>query len=304
VVAATGPRRRGPRAGQREHLAGWAFALPATVLIAVFGLAPVGWSLLLSFQHNDLLSPPAWVGLGNYRALARDPLFRGAIRHTLVYTALFVPISIVGALGIAVALNRKVGLIRLYRTAVFVPVVFSTVATAITFNWLLEPNYGLVDYGLEKVGLPAQGFFQDPNQALYAIVAMTVWGWLGFDVIIYLAALQSIPRELLEAAAIDGAGRWVTFRRVVVPLLGPATLFLVVWSTINALQLFDEVYVATRGGPLHATNVVVYYLFDQAFHFFSGGYAAAIAYTLFVAILALTGLQLWIGSRRVHYGSS
>jgi len=290
--------------GRREHLAGWSFVTPAVILIAVFGLVPVGWSLVLSIQHNDLLTPPSWVGLANYRALTHDPVFRSAVWHTVVYTGLFVPVSIVAALAVAVALNRRIRLIRLYRTAVFVPVVFSTVATAITFNWLLEPDYGLVNYGLERLGLPAQGFFRDPNQALLAIVAMTIWGWLGFDVIIYLAALQAVPRELLEAAAIDGAGRLTILRRIVVPLLGPATLFLVVWSTINALQLFDEVYVATRGGPLHATTVIVYYLFDQAFRLFNGGYAAAIAYSLFVAILALTGIQLWIGSRRVHYGSS
>jgi multiple sugar transport system permease protein len=290
--------------GRREHLAGWSFVTPAVVLIAVFGLVPVGWSLVLSLQHNDLLTPPSWVGLGNYRALTHDPVFRSAVWHTVAYTALFVPVSIVAALAVAIALNRRISLIRFYRTAVFVPVVFSTVATAITFNWLLEPDYGLVNFGLERLGLPAQGFFRDPNQALLAIVAMTIWGWLGFDVIIYLAALQAVPRELLEAAAIDGAGRLTILRRIVVPLLAPATLFLVVWSTINALQLFDEVYVATRGGPLHATTVIVYYLFDQAFRIFNGGYAAAIAYTLFVAILALTGIQLWIGSRRVHYGSS
>jgi multiple sugar transport system permease protein len=304
VTVGTAHRPRRLRGGGREHLAGWAFASPAVILIAVFGLIPVGWSLVLSFQQNDLLTTPSWVGLGNYRALTHDRLFRGALWHTVLYTLLFVPISIAAALAVAVALNRKIRFIRLYRTAVFVPVVFSTVATAITFNWLLEPSYGLVNYGLERLGLPAQGFFQDPNQALYAIVAMTVWGWLGFDVIIYLAALQAVPKELLEAAAIDGAGRLTTFRRIVVPLLGPATLFLVVWSTINALQLFDEVYVATRGGPLHATNVIVYYLFDQTFHFFNGGYGAAIAYTLFLAILTLTGIQLWIGARRVHYGSS
>src|SRR6266700_6150423 len=283
----TGQRPRRLRGGGREHLTGWTFVLPAAVLIAVFGVIPVGWSLVLSFQHNDLLTTPSWVGLGNYRALTHDPLFRGAVWHTVVYTLLFVPVSIVGALAVAVALNRKIRFIRLYRTAVFVPVVFSTVATAITFNWLLEPNYGLVNYGLERLGLPAQSFFQDPNQALYAVVAMTVWGWLGFDVIIYLAALQAVPRELLEAAAIDGAGRLTTFRRIVVPLLGPATLFLVVWSTINALQLFDEVYFLTKGGPGTSTYVIVYYLYSLAFSQGVAGYAAAIAYVLLVAILSL-----------------
>ena len=157
----------------------------------------------------------------------------------------------------------------------FVPVATSTVATGIIFNWLLEPTYGIANYLLGEVGLGPYGFFQDPDQALYSIVAMTVWGWLGFDVIIYLAALQGVPQDLLEAARLDGAGRWATFRHVVWPLLGPATLFLVVWSTINALQVFDEIYVTTRGGPLHATTVLVYYIFNQAFELFHAGYAAA-----------------------------
>ncbi len=286
-----------------EHLAGWAFVAPAVILIAVFFVIPIGWSLLLSFQSNSLLAPAHYIGLANYRALAKDPVFRSAVVHTLIYTALFVPISIAGALGLAIALNRKIRGIRLYRLAVFVPVVTSTVATAIVFLWLLDPTFGIVNYFLHAVGLPQQKFLEDPNQALYCIVAMTVWEWLGFDVIIYLAALQGIPRDLMEAAEIDGASRWSTFRSVVLPLLGPATLFLVVWSTINALQLFDEIYVTTRGGPLGSTTVIVYYLYEQAFSFFQAGYGAAIAIVLFAGILVVTLVQMWIGRRRVYYAS-
>jgi multiple sugar transport system permease protein len=286
-----------------EHFAGWAFVTPAVVLIAVFALIPIGWSLLLSLQANNLLAPAHYVGLANYRALAKDPQFRSAIGHTVLYTVVFVPVSIIGALGLAVALNRKIRGIRFYRLAVFVPLVTSTVATGIVFLWLFDPTFGLVNYVLHLVGLPQQQFLQDPNQAIYCIVAMTVWGWLGFDVIVYLAALQGIPQDLLEASEIDGASRWATFRSVVLPLLGPATLFLVVWSTINALQLFDEIYVTTRGGPLGSTTVIVYYLYQQAFQFFQAGYGAAIAYVLFVGILIVTLLQLWIGRRRVYYTS-
>ena len=286
-----------------DHLAGWAFVTPAVILIGVFALIPIGWSLLLSLQSTNLIAPAHYVGLANYRALTKDPQFRSAIGHTLVYTVLFVPISVGGALAIAVALNRKIRGIRFYRLAVFVPLVTSTVATGIIFLWLLDPTFGLVNYILHLVGLPQQQFLQDPNQALYCIVAMTVWSWLGFDVIIYLAALQGIPQDLLEASEMDGASRWATFRSIVLPLLGPATLFIVVWSTINALQLFDEIYVSTRGGPLGSTTVIVYYLYQQAFQFFNGGYGAAIAYVLFVAILIVTLLQLWIGRRRVYYSS-
>ena len=286
-----------------EHFAGWAFVTPAVLLIAVFALIPIGWSLLLSFQANNLLAPGHYVGLANYKALAKDQQFRSAIGHTLVYTVVFVPVSIIGALGLAVALNRKIRGIRFYRLAVFVPLVTSTVATGIMFLWLLDPTFGLVNYVLHELGLPQQKFLQDPNQAIYCIVAMTVWGWLGFDVIIYLAALQGIPEDLLEASEIDGASKWATFRSVVFPLLGPATLFLVVWSTINALQLFDEIYVTTRGGPLSSTTVIVYYLYQQAFQFFNAGYGAAIAYVLFVGILIVTLFQLWVGRRRVYYTS-
>ena len=291
------------RLARSEHVAGWAFVTPAVILIAVFALIPIGWSLLLSLQANNLIAPAHYVGLANYRALAKDPQFRSAIGHTLLYTVVFVPVSVFGALGLAVALNRRIRGIRFYRLAVFVPLVTSTVATGIIFLWLLDPTFGLVNYLLHAVGLPQQQFLQDPNQALWCIVAMTVWGWLGFDVIIFLAALQGIPAELLEAAEMDGASRLSTFRSIVIPLLGPATLFLVVWSTINALQLFDEIYVTTRGGPLGSTTVIVYYLYQQAFQFFNGGYGAAIAYVLFVAILIVTLVQLWVGRRRVYYSS-
>jgi multiple sugar transport system permease protein len=286
-----------------EHVAGWLFVLPATALITLFGIVPIGWVVLLSLQHNDLLTAPSWVGLGNYRTLVDDPVFRDSIRRTIVYTVLFVPLSVGGALAVALLLQADIRFSRLYRTAVFVPVATSTVATGIIFNWLLDPTYGIANYLLGKVGLGPYGFFQDPDQALYAVVAMTVWGWLGFDVIIYLAALQGIPQDVLEAAALDGARRWATFRHVVLPLLSPATLFLIVWSTINALQVFDEIYVTTRGGPLQATTVLVYEIYNEAFVVFHAGYAAAIAVVLFLITLVFSVIQLWIGSRRVHYSS-
>jgi multiple sugar transport system permease protein len=286
-----------------ESTSGWLFVSPAVLVIGLFGVAPIVWSVVLSFQSNDLVTPGTWVGFANYSALLKDPMFAASVRRTILYTLLFVPIVTVVALALAVALDRRLRGMRFYRTAVFAPVVTSTVATAIMFNWLLDPDFGIVNAVLVKFGLPAQGFFQSPSQALYCIVVMTVWGWLGFAVIIFLAALQGVPRELMEAAAIDGATRWRAFRRVQLPMLGPATLFLVIWLSINALQLFDEIYVTTRGGPLQATTVVVYYLYVQAFQLFQAGYATAIAYILFLGILVLTAVQLLIGRRFVHYRS-
>jgi multiple sugar transport system permease protein len=292
---------------QSDHVTGWAFALPAVLLVVVFGAVPIVWSAVMSFQRNNLLSPPEWVGLGNYRAFTQDPVFKTSMVHALVYTVIFVPVSIVGALFTAIVLNKRVRGIRFYRTAVFVPVVVSSIATAIIFLVALDPNFGVVPWLLTKIGIGTRthpvGFFSSSDGALYSIILVTVWGWIGFDVIVYLAALQGIPTELLEAATIDGAGHWSLFRNVTLPLLGPATLFLVVFSSINAIQLFDEVFFLTKGGPGTSTFVPVYYIFTLAFQQGIAGYAAAIAYVLLAVILVLTLIQLWVGKRMVYYAS-
>ncbi len=306
-MEAMAPRARPPRWSRvlrSDHLAGWGFAGPAVFFIALFSIFPVFWSVVLSFQRNNLLTGnPRWIGWANYKALSKDPIFVKAIEHTVIYSALFVPLTIVGGLLVAVALNRKIRFLALYRTAVFVTLAVSTISTAIIFLWLTDPTYGLINDLLQKVGIGPQQFLDSTTEALYVIVAMDVWGWLGFAVVIYLAALQSVPQELIEAASIDGASPWSTFRSVTLPLLGPATLFLIVWLSINALQLFDEVYLTTHGGPLFATTVIVYYLVDQTFRFFEAGYGAAIAWVLFLGILVITIIQLWTGKRLVHYSS-
>ncbi|GLY81648.1 sugar transporter [Actinoallomurus iriomotensis] len=299
--AARAERKRGGRFRRADHLAGWAFVSPAVLLIAVFGLVPVLWSVLLSFQQTDLTSPGTWSGAANYQKMVHDPVFWQAARQTLYYCLMFVPVTMVLAIPIAVLLNQKVRGMTFYRMAVFAPLVTSTVATGVIFSWLYNPQIGLINAGLDKLGLPQQGFFQSTGEALPAVVGMTVWGWLGFAVIIYLSALQNVPRELMEAAALDGCGRVKAFWKVELPLLAPASSFLLVWLTINALQLFDEVYVTTKGGPLHASTVLVYYLYQQAFVDFDGGYAAAIGCALFVVILIVTVVQLWLGRRSSHY---
>jgi multiple sugar transport system permease protein len=292
-----------------DHLSGWTFILPSVVLIGLFGLVPIVWGLILSFQKAGLISPDReWVGFENYARIVSDPKARQAAVNTIYYTMLFVPASILLALFVAHALNRKIALIRFYRLAVFIPVVTSTIATGIMFLWLLDKNFGLANWLLDMIGVGPFGFFEDPDQAMGALVLMTVWGWLGFDTIIYLAALQGVPQELIEAAAIDGASRWSSFWRITWPMLGPATLLLVVWSTISALQLFDEVFFVTKGGPLGRTSVVVFYVYRLAFEQGLGGlslagYAAAIAYVLFLVILVLTLAQFWLGRRVIHYQS-
>jgi multiple sugar transport system permease protein len=293
LLPATAVRRRGHSAQRRsDQRAAWGMVAPSVLLIGLFGLVPVVWSLLLSFQHSDLQTPSTWAGASNYRQLVHDPVFKESIRHTVVYTVLFVPITLVLSLLVAAALNRRVRGISIYRLAVFIPVVTSTVATGVIFTWLLDPSYGIVNSLLSKVGAPTPGWFSSPDTAMYAVILMTVWGWVGFGALIYLAGLQGIPPDLMEAAQIDGCTRAGAFWRIQVPLLRPVTGFLLVWLTINALQLFDEVYVTTKGGPLHSTTVLVYYLYQEAFVYFHAGYAAAIAVVLFVVIVVVTVVQM------------
>jgi multiple sugar transport system permease protein len=287
-----------------EHFTGWAFVTPGVAIILLFGAAPIIWSAVMSFQKSNLLTPSTpFVGLKNYRQLVHDPIVGQAIGHTLIYTALFVPGTMIVGLFLAVAMNRQIRFISLYRTAAYATMAISTISEAIVFIWLFDPSYGVVNYFLSLIGLPAQPWLNSPSQALFVIVIMTIWGWTGFAVVIYLAALQGVPQTLTEAAAIDGAGPWRTFRRVTLPLLSPASLFLAVWLTINALQLFDEVYLSTSGGPLNATTVLVYYLYEQAFVNFNFGYASAIAYVLFLIILVVTAIQFRVGRRFTHYRS-
>jgi len=287
-----------------EQFTGWAFVTPGVAVILLFGAVPILWSAVMSFQRNNLLSPDTpFVGLANYRQMAHDPVVAQAIQHTLVYTALFVPGTMAVGLFLAVAMNRQIRFISFYRTAAYATLAISTISEAIVFIWLFDPSYGVVNYFLGRIGIPPQQFLNSPSQALYVIVVMTIWGWTGFAVVIYLAALQGVPQALTEAAAIDGASPWQAFRRITLPLLSPATLFLAVWLTINALQLFDEVYLSTQGGPLNATTVLVYYLYDQAFQNFNFGYASAIAYFLFLIIIVVTAIQFRVGRRFTHYRS-
>jgi len=311
-IAAWRPQRRQALGGRTrlragDQLTAWAFVTPAVVVIGLFGLAPIVWTAVLSFQNNNLFTQGSpFVGLRNYRKMVHDPVVAQAIEHTIVYTALFVPGTMLVGLGLAVAMNRKIRGMSFYRTAAFATIAISTISEAIVFLWLFDPNYGVVNYAFHLLHIPQQQFVNSPSEALFVIVVMTIWGWTGFAVVIYLAALQGIPQVLTEAAAIDGAGRWATFRRVTLPLLSPASLLLMVYLTINALQLFDEVYQTTRGGPLNSTYVLVYYLYLQAFGGqgnFDFGYASAIAYFLFVIVIVFTAIQFRIGRRFVHYRS-
>jgi multiple sugar transport system permease protein len=287
------------RRPRRETATAWAFISPAVLVILGLGIVPVVWSLLLSFQANDLVTPSRWVGLDNYDALVQDPKFGQAVTNTLTYTALYVPLSVVLGLALALVLNQRIRLVGLYRTLMFVPFVVSATAQGVLFSFVLDPEFGVANSLLHRIGLDTQGFLTDPAQALLVLVGITLWSGTGFCVVVYLAALQDVPLSLVEAARLDGAGRWHVLWHVVLPALRPITVFLLLWQVISALQVFDLVYVTTKGGPLGATTVIVYFVWEQAFKSFTAGYGAAAAYVLAVALLVVAvGLRLVRGAAR------
>lgn len=290
--------RPGARARSfRDTVTGWLFAGPATVLVLGLSIFPAGWALLLSIQKWNGFSEPEFVGAANYVKLIGDDDFFDAVLHTVVYTVLFVPSSVMLGLFLAVALNRRIRFIGFYRTAIFVPFVASAAATGILTTYLFSPQFGLVNNVLRVLGLPQQGWLEDPAQAMVVLAIMSLWGEAAFTTVIYLAALQDVPGELIEAARLDGANPWQTFWSVVWPQLAPVTVFTTIWQTIGAIQLFDLVYTTTRGGPLDATRTIVYYLYEKAFKSLDFGYGSAVAYVLFAATLLIT-ILLVIYSRR------
>jgi multiple sugar transport system permease protein len=261
---------------------------PATLVVLGLSIFPAAWAFLLSLQKWNGFSDATFIGTRNYTQLMSDPDLLSSIVHTIVYTVIFVPLSILAGVFLAVALNRRIRFIGLYRTAIFVPFVASAAATGILSTYLFNPQFGLVNNVLRVLGLPQQGWLEDPHQAMIVIAIMSLWGQAAFTTVIYLAALQDVPSDLLEAARIDGANRWQSFWHIVWPQLAPVTVFAMIWQTIEAIQLFDLVYTTTRGGPLDATKTIVYYLWEKAFTGLQFGYGSAVAYVLFAFTLIIT----------------
>jgi len=312
TVAHTGDREVRPDASAPERPAGgrrrrnsservgYLFILPATAHLALFALLPIIFSLYLSFHEwtsPSFLSAP-FVGLDNYQALFGDDPFWHAMGNTAYYTLLSVPLGMAVSLAMALVVNRKLRGVNVFRAVFFVPVITSWVAVSVIWITLLSPDAGLVNYVLQSLGLPGQQWLDDPNWAMFAIVLINTWKSAGFSMVIWLAGLQAVPRELLEAAAIDGAGRWRQFWHVTLPLLAPTTIFLVITGVIGGFQVFTPMYVITEGGPLGATDVAVYHIYQRAFEEFSMGYASAQAWVLFAVIFLVTLVQLWFIRRR------
>ncbi|WP_431279602.1 carbohydrate ABC transporter permease [Leifsonia poae] len=292
------PRRVRRRQGLKAALTGWGFVAPATIIILGLSIFPAVWAFILSFQSWDGFSQATWVGGANYAQLVTDADFWNAVGNTFGFTLLFVPSSVLLGLFLAVALNRRIRWMGFYRTAIFVPFVASAASTGILSTYLFSPQFGLVNNVLRILHLPQQGWLDDPKQAMLVIAIMSLWGSAAFTTVIYLAALQDVPSDLIEAARIDGANPWQTFWRIVWPQLAPVTVFVTIWQTIQAIQLFDLVYTTTRGGPLDATKTIVYFLYEKAFRSLQFGYGSAAAYVLFAVTLLITIIVVVYSRRR------
>ncbi len=273
------------------------FVAPALALIGVFFFLPVVASLLLSFTDFDIyalgrLDRLRFIGLDNYRRLLNDPMFWTALSNTLYFVVAGGPLSVLVSLGAALLVNHR--LVRfqgLFRTLLFLPVVTTLVAVAVVWRYLYHPRYGFLNYLLGLAGLPPIDWLGDPHWAMPAIILMAVWKNFGFNMVVFIAGLQSVPRRLYEAAAMDGADGWNQFRYITLPMLAPTFLFVTVITLIGYFQLFAEPYVMTQGGPADSTLSVALLMFQEGFRWWNLGYAAAVAFVLFLIILAGTLLQ-------------
>lgn len=286
---------------QMEALQAYLFILPGFLGFLAFMVIPIVISFGISLYEWELLVPPRFVGLENYKALLKDRLFLSVLKNTGYYVLGVVPLNIVLALGMALWLNQKLRFLAFYRSAIFLPVVTLTVAVSLIFKWMYEPEIGLINAALGLFGIKGPLWLGSADWAMPALIFMNVWKGFGYNMVLFLAGLQSIPQTVYEAAGIDGANKWQKFRYVTLPLLSPTTFFASVMTIISSFQVFDAARVMTNGGPVNSTNTIVLYIFQNGFEYFKMGYASAIAWVLFATLFVLTVLQMRLQRQWVHY---
>ena len=286
-----------------EGRAGWLMTAPALTAIALFFLVPAIAALILSFTDFDIyalanLDNLRFIGLANYQRLVTNPLFWQAMGNTMWFVIFGVPLVVIASLAAALLVNARTLRWRpLWRVALFAPFVTTLVATAVVWNYLLHTRYGLINYALGGLGIAPVDWLGNPKTALPAILLFVAWKSFGYNMIIFLAALQAVPRELEDAARVDGAGAWMRFRHVTLPAIAPTVLLVAILTVAGMFQLFAEPYVMTQGGPARSTVTVLYFMFEEGFKWWNLGSGSAVAFILFLCILAVTFVQLKIARR-------
>jgi multiple sugar transport system permease protein len=296
-------RVRLTRVARAEERAAWLFLAPSLVLFAIFTAIPVISAFFISFTQWNLFNEVTWVGLGNYIGLAHDEIFAKVLGNTGYFVLVSVPVQIALALACALALNRGLKGQTFFRVVYFLPVVTSTIAAALVWAWLFNSNFGLINAGLSLAGVTdLPKWMGSTRWAMPAIIIVSIWQNLGYAMVLFLAGLQNIGKDVHDAAALDGATGWDRFWHITLPLLSPTTFFVLVISIIGSFQVFELVLVMTKAGPANATNTLVYYIYQNGFQFYQMGYASAAAMVLFLIVLIFTLVQYKLQRRWVHYG--
>ena len=290
------------RRRRRGYLLFAAFALPNLALIAVFSYWPIIENIYLSFTNWDFISPRAeFAGLLNYTGLFSSSVFPAVLLRTLVWVVVVVVVTMVIGLALALLFSLRIRGTTAVQTLAFSPHVLSGAAIATIWLLIFDPNHGLSRMAFNAFGADSPAWTTDASWALWALIIVSIWKGLGFVAIVYLVGIQQIPAEVLEAARIDGAGRWALFRKIIFPLLAPTTFFLVITQTISAFQAFDVIAMMTRGGPAGASSTLSWFVYDQAFNRTNVGVSSAASVIMFVVLMAITALQFRFVERRVHY---
>ncbi|QBE99161.1 carbohydrate ABC transporter permease [Blautia producta] len=289
-MARTAVKKKGSL--MRDDKWAWLMLAPSVVGFLMFMLIPVIATFVLSFMDYDMLEPPKFVGLKNYINMFQDSITWQVTGNTIIYTVLTVPLGMVLALILAVALDQKIGFRRFYRAAFFLPSITSMVVVAIVWQWIYNPEYGLLNYILGFFGVSPKKWLISSSTALVSLAIVGIWKRLGYDMLIFLSGLQGISTSYYEAAKLDGANKWQQFRYITLPLLTPTTFFVFVMAIINSFQVFDQVMLMTKGGPGRSSSVLVHYLYQNAFQYFKMGYACALAYLLFFIVMLLTAFNM------------
>lgn len=297
-----GKRRRLTKAERKEERTFYLLTGPWLLGLLIFFAIPMVASLWISLNQWDMLTPAKFVGLKNYNnAINHDPLFWQSLKVTALYSVFSVPLGLIASLLLSLLLNQAVRGMRLFRTIFYLPAVVSGVSVMVLWMWIFNPQIGLLNTILGYFGIAGPGWIFDPKWALPSMVIMSLWSTVGGSVIIWLAGLKGIPPSLYEAAELDGAGGWQKFKNVTIPMLTPTIFFNLVMGIIGAMQTFGEAYVMTKGGPMNSTLFFNFYLFDHAFQNFRMGYASALAWVLFLLILALTAFVVKSSAAWVYY---
>jgi multiple sugar transport system permease protein len=290
--------RRRSRATRREALTAYLLISPNLLVFGAFMFLPLVLTFVISTQETSGLGPPEWVGLGNYVELLGDAIFWRSLLNTVGYAAITVPLSLVLGLAVALLLNRAIWLRDFMRTVYYLPVVISGVAAGLIAQWMFNENIGVINRLLGAVGVGPVSWQSEPAWAMTSVILLTLWVTVGFNMVVYLAAVQNIPREYYDAAAVDGANAAQKLRYITIPSLGASTAFLAVYGIITCFQVFDLIYILTNGGPGDATEVLGTYAYDRAFNARERGYGAAIGVVLYLMLVTALALQFGISRRR------